>query len=198
MRKFLAFLLVLAMVLSLAACRTADNNNETASTDTSSADTSSTDTTEDTATETDTSSVDTTETGTAGVDSPAKVLYADFKSKLAAGETDIEAIANQIITNEIIPFMGGAMPVEEGYLGGFDNEVTGFEKGVMFAPMISTIPFVGYIFELADGGDTAAFKAALEDDANLRWNICTQADEMLCEAEGNLVFFVMAPASFDD
>ena len=91
------------------------------------------------------------------------------------------------------------MPVEPGFLVGFDNaEITGFKEGVMFAPMMGTIPFVGYIFELEDGADVDGFKQTLEDSANLRWNICTEAEELTVDSEGNKVFFLMSPMNFED
>ena len=94
--------------------------------------------------------------------------------------------------------MGGAIEIEPGFLSGFDNyEVTGFSKGAMFAPMMGTIPFVGYIFELEEGADVEAFKTSLKDNANLRWNICTEAEEMTVENEGNMVFFLMSPTEFE-
>lgn len=128
---------------------------------------------------------------------PAQTIFADFKAKVK-DDSDIEALANELLTNGIIPFQGATMPVEAGFLNGFKSEINGFEKGVMFSPVIGTIPFVGYIFKLADGADIDAFKKTLRDNADLRWNICTEADEMICEAEGSLVFFIMAPASFEE
>ena len=68
----------------------------------------------------------------------------------------------------------------------------------MFAPMMGTIPFVGYVFALEDGTDAAAFVKTLEDNGNLRWNICTEAEEMIVEAEGNNVLFLMCPKSFEE
>ena len=108
-----------------------------------------------------------------------------------------EEIANALIANEIIEFMPAVMPVEEGYLNGFDNEIKGFKEGAMFGPMIGTIPFVGYIFVLEDGADVDAFMTTLKDNANLRFNICTEAEEMIVENEGNKVFFLMSPKSFE-
>ena len=67
----------------------------------------------------------------------------------------------------------------------------------MFGPAIGTIPFVGYVFVLEDGADVEGFKTTLKDNANLRWNICTMAEEMVCESEGNTVFFLMCPTSFE-
>ena len=120
-----------------------------------------------------------------------KALMADFTAK--AGTMTAEELANDLLTNEVIQFAGAAMPVEPGYLSGFDAEITEFKSATMFAPMIGTIPFVGYIFELEDGSDVAAFEQNLKDNANLRWNICTAADEMLVTSVDNTVFFLMAP-----
>lgn len=92
------------------------------------------------------------------------------------------------VTGEVVP----------GYLTGFDNtEITGFEEGVMFAPMIGTIPFVGYVFRLAEGADVQAFVTLLHDNANPRWNICTEADQVVTAFSGDLVFFVMCPYSLE-
>lgn len=122
-------------------------------------------------------------------------LLADFKTM--ADKTPQE-IADALMTNEEIQFMPMVMPVEEGFLNGFNEEIKGFEEAVMFGPAIGTIPFVGYIFKLADGADVDAFVKTLEDNANLRWNICTEAEEMVCEAVDNTVFFVMCPKSFEE
>lgn len=122
-------------------------------------------------------------------------LLAAFREN---GTGSVQDIADTLLQNEVIQFSGAVMPVEEGFLLGFDEtEISGFEEGVMFAPMIGTIPFVGYIFRLADGADVEAFKTTLKDSANLRWNICTEAEELIVENEGNTVFFLMCPQSFE-
>lgn len=111
-------------------------------------------------------------------------------------ETNIENVANQIITNPLFEDISmGVIPVEEGFLNGFNGEITGFDSGVMFAPMIGTIPFVGYIFET---NDSTTLTNNLEANAMLNWNICTQADQMLIKTVDNYVLFVMAPNSFDE
>ena len=113
-------------------------------------------------------------------------------------EIGAEELANQLVTLEMNQFSGGTMPVEAGVLSGFDNyEVTGFEKGVMFCPMIGSIPYVGYVFELAEGTDVAAFVKGLEENANPRWNICVTADQTVIGSIGNTVFFLMCPATYD-
>ena len=132
-------------------------------------------------------------------DTPSTVggmMYQQF-TEVAEGKTALE-IAEALATSETLPFMGGALEIEPGFLSGFDNyEVTGFSKGAMFAPMMGTIPFVGYIFELEEGADVEAFKTSLKDNANLRWNICTEAEEMTVENKGNMVFFLMSPTEFE-
>ena len=110
-------------------------------------------------------------------------------------EADVLTLAEELLSHESIPFAGAVAQVEPGLLAGFGNtEITGFSEGAQFAPMIGSIPFVGYIFKV--DGDVNAFMDTLRANADLRWNICTEADEMLCEAVGNTVFFLMAPASF--
>lgn len=129
--------------------------------------------------------------------SVGKTLLKDFEAK-AQSVTSMQELAQSLIENPIIQFMGGAMEVEEGYLSGFDNvEIKGFKSGAMFAPMIGSIPFVGYVFELENEADVPNFIKTLEDNANLRWNICVTADEMVSGSKGNKVFFVMAPMSFE-
>ncbi|MBQ3054692.1 MAG: hypothetical protein IJC88_01155 [Oscillospiraceae bacterium] len=129
--------------------------------------------------------------------SPAQTLRADFRSRVSSTK-DPEALASALIGNSIIPFMGASMPVEPGFLNGFDNEISGFSKGAMFGPAIGTIPFIGYIFEVDANTDVSAFIQTLKDNANLRWNICTSADEMVVDSVGNTVFFLMAPAAFEE
>lgn len=129
--------------------------------------------------------------------SVGSTLLADFKAKASASSSAL-SVAEALLSNPIIAFSGGAMEVEPGFLTGFDNtEIKGFKEGAMFAPMIGTIPFVGYVFTLEDSTNASDFIATLKSSANLRWNICTSADEMITGTSGNKVFFVMCPKSFD-
>ena len=131
--------------------------------------------------------------GTSAAQTLLNVFYDELASNPSA---TAEELANKVIAHESIQFMPMVMPVEEGFLTGFDDyEIKGFAEGAAFAPGIGTIPFVGYIFKLADGADVEAFKAELEAGANLRWNICTAAEEMVCENVGNTVFFLMCTTS---
>ncbi len=110
-----------------------------------------------------------------------------------------QEIADAMLENPVIEFMGMTMPVEEGYLNGFgDAEITGFDEGVMFGPAIGTIPFIGYVFDLSDDTDVKEFKQTIEDNADLRWNICTEADELIVENKGDKVVVIMTPESFEE
>ena len=175
MKRLIAFLTAAIMVVSLASCGGNDNatNNNDA--------TNATEVTSEVAKEPET---------------VGEKLLADFKADSTGTPQEI---AERILSNEIIQFMSGATPVEEGLLTGFDNaEIKGFKEGVMFGPMMSSIAFVGYIFELPEGADVEAFKSTLKDSANLRWNVCVEAEELIVENEGNKVFFLMCPKSFEE
>lgn len=183
MKKFIAILMAAFMIMSLTACNSNENNtgNENS-----------------TSQETSTNSNNSNSTNSAVSDEAKTVggkLLADFKANSTG---TAQEIADHLLTNEVIEFMGAATPVEEGLLSGFDNtEIKGFKEGVMFAPMMSSIAFVGYIFELPEDVDVVAFKTTLKDSANLRWNVCVEAEELIVENEGNKVFFLMCPKSFE-
>lgn len=184
MKKILALIISAVILLSFASCAKNDTENDADTTEVENANNENN-------VENDTNAQNNASGETVG-----EALYNDFK---ANNDGTAQEIADRLLANEVISFAGGSVPVEAGYLTGFDNaEITGFSEGVMFAPMIGTIPFVGYVFVLEDGADVEGFKTTLKDNANLRWNICTQADEMICESEGNKVFFVMCPTSFED
>ena len=124
-------------------------------------------------------------------DTVAAQLQKAFEGMADASALDI---ATALSTHEVIKFGAGAMPVEPGLLSGFDNyEVTGFQEGAVFMPMIGSIAFVGYIFTLEDGADVNAFMENLKANCNPRWNICVAAEETLVSNVGNKVFFVMSP-----
>ena len=137
--------------------------------------------------------------GAAAVDGTlGEILLADFTERAANETATAQEIADGLMTNPAILFGPVTMPVEQGMLTGFGNaEITGFKEGVTFAPMIGSIAFVGYVFDLEEGTDAAAFMQTLKDNADPRWNICVEAEETVCEQVGNKVFFVMCPKSLE-
>jgi hypothetical protein len=189
MKKIIAMLACLTMLLSMAACGTTEPEKTEGTTE------PTTQATEATTEPTTEATEDTTEATEGTADATVgETLLGAFKADPTG---TAQEIADRIITNPVIQFMPVTMAMEPGFLMGFNADITGFEECVTFAPMIGTIPFVGYIFTLAEGADVEAFKTTLSDNANLRWNICTAAEEMVVENEGNTVFFLMCPASFE-
>ncbi len=125
-----------------------------------------------------------------------QTLLADFKAKAGATSGAL-SLAEKMIANPIIPFSGVTMAVEPGLLSGFGNaEIKGFKEGATFGPMIGSVPFIGYVFVLEDGANASDFIATLKKNADLRWNICVEAEEMVTGSAGNKVFFVMCPKEF--
>ena len=123
-------------------------------------------------------------------------LYNDFVSKAKNNPSmSTEELANELVKNPVIKFAPMTMPVEEGYLAGFSTEIDGFKSGATFGPMIGSIPFVGYVFEVEKESDVDGFIKKLKDNADPRWNICVEADETVYGNVGTKVFFVMCPAS---
>lgn len=198
MKKSLVYFLTAAMALSITACggkATETTAEETAIEETTMEETSEAETEEASESEEETENSADGETT-----SVAHTLLADFHT-LAEENADMSAqeIAASIISNEIILFAADTVPVEEGLLTGFGNtEITGFEDGAMFGPIIGSIPFVGYIFEASDEAAADELSALLEENANPRWNVCTEAEETVVETDGNKVFFVMSPISLED
>ena len=112
-----------------------------------------------------------------------------------------EEIATKLAESTADLFFGTSSPLEENaeFFAGFDNyRITGYRSGAVYMPMIGSIPFVGYVFELEDGTDPAAFLKSLTDNCNPKWNICVEADQVVAGAIGNRAFFLMCPKSMDE
>lgn len=169
MKKVIAIVLALVVVIGLVACATVGGNNDET----------------------------TTLEETTGAATVANTFAEAFKAEAAKEGATANTIATALSTNELVAFMPMVQDMEAGYLAGFSADITGFKACTAFVPMIGTIPFVSYVFELEADADKDAFITTLKDNADLRWNICTAAEEMVAETEGNFVFFVMAPLSFE-
>lgn len=205
-RKALVLMLATSLVLSLTACGGKKNEvespvKEEVTTETVEETTEAVESTEIESTESSEESTEVvesteeTEVSDTPTDTVASKLYELFETEIATTD-DINEVANKLIEAEYFKEVSmTTMEVEPGWLNGFENEIKTFNNGVMFAPMIGTIPFVGYIFET---DDTELLMSELEANASLNWNICTTADEMLVKAHDNYVFFVMSPYTFGE
>lgn len=205
-RKTLVLMLATSLVLSLTACGGKKTEveapvKEEVTTETVEETTEAVESTEIESTESSEESTEAvesteeTEVKDTPTDTVASKLYELFETEIATTD-DINEVANKLIEAEYFKEVSmTTMEVETGFLNGFEAEITGFNNGVMFAPMIGTIPFVGYIFET---DNTELLIDELETNASLNWNICTTADEMLVKAHDNYVFFVMSPYTFGE
>lgn len=127
-----------------------------------------------------------------------QTLLGEFKSQMAKNPNATTAqLASSLISHPIIKFSGGTNDVVPGYLAGFDAEIHDFKAATMFAPMIGSIAFVGYVFELEDASLASSFISNLKKNANPRWNICVEAEETQIASSGNKVFFLMCPKNME-
>ena len=111
-------------------------------------------------------------------------------------DKNIESVATKIAESDIIVPQTQTFNVEDGdYLSGFATEIKAYKKVIGITPMISTIPFIAYIFEVDNPEE---FVKTLEENAQLNWNICVEADEMKTTIVDNYVFFIMSPKNFEE
>lgn len=130
-------------------------------------------------------------------DDMGKAMLSQFKELMAKdANTSTDAIGNALCENPVFEMALDAGAVEPGLLTGFGNEeIKGFKEGTMFSPIIGSIPFVGYIFRVDDETSVSDFINELKENANLRWNICTEADQMLVTNVDKTVLFAMYSTS---
>ncbi len=198
MKKALALILALVMMFTLAACAVEEPDETTTDTEATTTEATTTEATTTEATTTEATTEETTTEAPAGDATLGQTLKDAFLEIVNNGTTEPMAIIEALSQNEAIVFAPMAMEVEAGWLAGFSADITGFKSGAVLAPMIGSIPFVGYVFELEEGADVDAFVAMLNENANPRWNVCVEADEVICEKVGNTVFFLMSPTGFEE
>ena len=122
-------------------------------------------------------------------------LVQEFKKEITETK-NIKKVAKKLAkSNFDMPDLEVSNVSNADYLTGFNEKIQGYKKAYVIAPTISTIPFIAYIFESDKPNELAN---TLKEQANLRWNICTEADEMKVSVVDNYVFFVMSPNNFDN
>lgn len=128
--------------------------------------------------------------------SPVNQYFEAFKAEIG-NTTDISALVTKV--NEkypIAPYSLMQEQMQEGFLMGFDADITGFTNAYALLPLIGSVPFILYVFETDDAD---SLMSSLKENANPGWNICTMADDVLCEKlSDNVVLFVMSPNNFDE
>jgi len=194
MKKIIALILAAMMLLTLVACGNDANNDKETDTDANVNDTVDTN---DENKETEGAADDGVIAPAVDENTLAYVFFETFKQiKAENPNMSAEELANALVASkagQVAIGMGMGMAVEPGMLQGFDeNEITGFESGAIFSPMMG-YGFIGYVFELAEGADVKAFMADLETKSNLSWMVCYTAEMKAVGAVDNTVFFIMCP-----
>ena len=123
--------------------------------------------------------------------------FVDMFHTLLKEDPDASAqiIAEYMTSHQKVTAMQ-AIKAEPGALTGFGDyenaaEVRGFAEGAGLIPDLSPNPFIGYVFRLDDGADTAAFVQMLKEKANPAWNVCIRTNTVITETDGSAVLFMM-------
>ena len=124
----------------------------------------------------------------------AQIMCAEFKKEIKDNK-DLMKLMQKLAENEALGFAADIVELPEGYLGGFTTDITGFKQCVAMVPFIGSIPFAAYVFE---ANDAKALEKTLADNHDLRWNICTEADEFMTAVVDNYVFAILSPKTFED
>ena len=191
MKKILALTLALIMLLSVVSCRQTNNDNTTTTTTTT--------TTTNNNNNNETPDDEGNEGGEGDVVADLSATLADtFAATLQANpEATVEEIMNVICADTSIPYSVVSAPIEDGteFFFGFGNyTITGFESGALCMPMIGSIAFITYVFELPADADTDAFAEQLKSNFDYRWVICDVAADPVVKVVDNMVFFASCPA----
>lgn len=123
--------------------------------------------------------------------------WAEFEQAITANQNaSAEELAAALAESTAELFFGTAAPIEKDaeFFAGFDEyRITGYKAAAVYMPMIGSIPFIGYVFELEDGVNPADFLKNLTENCNPKWNICVEAEQTVAGAIGDRVFFLMCP-----
>lgn len=116
-------------------------------------------------------------------------------------EGKMEDLANQIITENPVEFMGGIIPVdltdtsEDGVWA--VNYNTGLKNGekltdiAVFEPMMGSMAFSMVLVRVADAKNAEAVAKEMSDNIDTRKWICVEANEKLVAGYGDVVMLIM-------
>ena len=131
-------------------------------------------------------------------DSLGAALWNEFEAYVTAHpEATVQEISDILAHSSALPYPMSSSAVDPSYLPGFAGEYqpAGYREAYAFGPDTTAVAFQGYIFQVEEGADAQALADALEENADLAWNICMAADQVVVGTVGDLVFFLMCPMS---
>ena len=180
MKKFVSIALVLAMMLTLAACGGKDAETTTAAT-------------------TEATVAPTTEMPT---EAPTEAPATEGETEApAADTTTLEGIINGITTMNPVEFMGGVIGVDltdtsdDGLwtlkaFTGLDNADL-ISEAAVFEPMMGSIPFSMVLVRATDAANAETIADAMKAGIDQRKWICVEADDLMVTACGDVVMLIM-------
>ena len=125
-----------------------------------------------------------------------EAFWADFKAAVAANAgATADVVAGTLYSSASGAGigMGMVLPMEAGYFQGFMADVTGFKSAAVIAPMMSSALLV-YVFELEADANVREFVSFLSDNADPSWMICMTAETTTIAALDNYVLVAYAPS----
>ena len=186
MKKIIALILAAVMMLSLVAC----GSKTPAATDPTQG-AEPTDPTEKVPTKEELAAA-------ASVEAIAKALtnkyveFAGIRTEYDKYMAELEE-ADRMPFEEFVSYQVTCRAIEknEEWLTALESVPTGFSEAYTYGPNMMGQAFIGYIFRVAEGTNVESFKANLKEICIPRWNICSEANTIICESYGNIVFFSM-------
>lgn len=89
-----------------------------------------------------------------------------------------------------MPIEGDAETV--GWMLGVEPMPEGYSKILSYGPMHGSTPFILAVIELTEGTEARVFETAMMDNANLIKWVCVEAEYVQAASNGNLVLFMMS------
>ena len=183
MKKFVSIALVLAMMLTLAACGGKE----------------ATPTTQAPATEAPVTEAPTTEMPTEAPETEAPV-EGEIEAPIEMDTTTLEGILNSIVAINPVEFMGGVIGIdltdtsEDGLwtikaFTGLDNADL-ISEAAVFEPMMGSIPYSMVLVRAADAANAEAVADAMKAGIDQRKWICVEADDLMVTACGDVVMLI--------
>lgn len=128
------------------------------------------------------------------------VEFAGIRAQYDEYIASLEATDEKMPYEEFLSYQVICAAVEKNaeYLTGFNAVPTGYSEAYYYQPSMMGQAFIGYIFRVADGTNVETFKASLKENCFPRWNWCTEANTVVCESYGNLVYFTMMVVATED
>ncbi len=112
-------------------------------------------------------------------------------------DKSVQEIADAIV--EAVDFELLTASVKEGLFDGFGSmPISGFDNAMLLTPADTSIPFVGYVFELSEDTDKNTFIGTLEKYADVGFKGEEEADSVIIESEDDKVIVIITPDKIED